>query len=89
MKAVVLRLDYENRAIGEVVDKFCSAGLLKISAIEQVKFLVCLDCRGLPLAESDQAIVRESIELEKEAGWTLYNKTGWASPQTSNIGWWG
>lgn len=88
MKDAVLRLEYGNEDVGEAVDKFWIAGPLKISAIEQVEFLGRLARRELPFTESDQAIVRDIIELEKGEGWTLYGKTGWASAQTPNIGWW-
>ena len=59
-------------------------GPLKISALEQVRFLTRLVTDQLPVSKEVQATVREMICIEEGDDWALYAKTGWAG----NIGWW-
>jgi len=88
MREQVDRLDYGNREIGAVVDRFWLVGPLKISAVEQVRFLCRLARGQLPFPEQAQAAVREIVRLEQGEGWTLYGKTGWAMDEQPAIGWW-
>jgi beta-lactamase class D len=87
MQAMVEKLDYGNRKIGTVVDRFWLDGPLEISPVEQARFLARLARRTLPLSQRTQAIVRDIVRLEERNGATLYGKTGWAVSTKPNVGW--
>lgn len=78
------RLDYGNREVGSVVDRFWLDGPLKISAVEQVRFVTRLAQGKLDASARAQSIVRDILRLEETGGATIYAKTGWAQ----EIGWW-
>jgi len=78
------RLDYGNREVGKIVDRFWLDGPLQISAIEQALFLARLAEGRLPVSERSLAIVRDIIRIEEKAGRTLFAKTGW----NGKLGWW-
>ena len=88
MQDFVRRLEYGNAQVGDSVDDFWLAGPLKISALEQVRFLARLAQERLPLPETVQATVRDLICLEQGKDWTLYGKTGWVQNQDPDLGWW-
>jgi beta-lactamase class D len=81
-------LDYGNKDIGTVVDTFWLKGPLKISAVEQVKFLALLAQGELPLPGDIQQSVREIIQIEQADGWVLHAKSGWTTTPTPDLGWW-
>jgi beta-lactamase class D len=82
------RLDYGNRDPGTVVTRFWLDGPLRISAVEQTKFVARLAKGKLPASDRAQAIVRDIIKLETKDGRTLYGKTGWLTSTTPKVGWW-
>jgi beta-lactamase class D len=88
MRTGVAKLDYGNKDIGDVVDRFWLVGPLQISAVEQTQFLARLAQDHLPVPTAVQAQVREIAQLEKGDGWSLYGKTGWADTYDPDIGWW-
>lgn len=88
MAAQVAALDYGNKDIGEQVDTFWLSGPLRISAVEQTRFLARLAGGTLPYPADVQARVREILRLEDVAGGALYGKTGWATSVEPNLGWW-
>ncbi len=88
MRESVSRLDFGNGEIGTVVDTFWLVGPLKISAVEQTRFLARLAQETLPFPQPPQASVREIIRLEQGDNWTLYGKTGWANAPNPGVGWW-
>lgn len=88
MQETLTRLDYGNGEVGDHVDKFWIAGPLKISAVEQARFLARLALGQLPLPAAVQASTREISLLEQGPGWRLYGKTGWADKPSPDIGWW-
>ena len=87
MQSMLDRLDYGNRTIGTVVDRFWLDGPLQISPVEQAHFLARLAKRQLPLSLRTQAIVRDIMRLEERNGATLYGKTGWAVSTKPDVGW--
>lgn len=87
MRAMIERLDYGNRQIGTVIDRFWLDGPLEISPVEQARFLARLARRQLPLSARSQAIVRDIIRLDDVNGAILYGKTGWAGSTKPNVGW--
>lgn len=88
MTEAVGKLDYGNGEVGQVVDNFWLRGPLKISALEQTRFVTRLAKGQLPVSAQAQASVREIARLEQGPGWTLYGKTGWATREVPQVGWW-
>jgi beta-lactamase class D len=88
MQNGVSALDYGNREIGPVVDQFWLVGPLKISAVEQTRFLARLAQKTLPFPGPSQKNLRAIIELERGGNWTLYGKTGWQNAPGPGVGWW-
>lgn len=88
MKDYVSRLDYGNREIGSAVDTFWLAGPLKISAVEQTRFLAKLALGELPFPKDIQGAVREIIRLEQGTNWKFYGKTGLGNVAGVGVGWW-
>ncbi len=80
-------LAYGNGAVGQDVKTFWLEGPLKISAIEQVKFLSSLAQKKLPISTRSQEIVANIIRLENKGKRILYGKTGWTSTPNPQIGW--
>lgn len=81
-------LQYGNAEVGKVVDGFWLDGPLKISAVEQARFLARLARGQLPFPAGDQAQVREITLLESGDGWSLHGKTGLTGSFDPDIGWW-
>lgn len=88
MRAMVDRLDYGNREVGAVVDRFWLDGPLAISALEQARFVARLARGDLPVSARSQSIVRDILRLEQEGDAVLYGKTGWLASTKPPIGWW-
>lgn len=88
MREGLRRLDYGNMAAGDTVDTFWLEGPLKISALEQVRFLGRLARDELPFSKPSMVAVREIVRQEGAAN--LYAKTGWYMPEDrkNQIGWW-
>ncbi len=84
MQAMLDRLDYGNRTLGDVVDRFWLDGPLEISAVEQARFVARLALGKLPVSERSQAITRDLLRLEKRGDAALYGKTG----RAAQLGWW-
>ncbi len=80
-------LNYGNGRVGQNIKTFWLRGPLKISAIEQVKFLSNLALKRLPLSARSQAIVADIIKLENKGERILYGKTGWSSAPKPQLGW--
>ncbi|GAA4364316.1 oxacillin-hydrolyzing class D beta-lactamase OXA-50 [Actinomadura verrucosospora] len=82
------RLGYGNRRTGTVVDRFWLDGPLKISAVEQTRFLERLAAERLPASRANQRTVRDIIKQEEKGGYTLYAKSGWQNAPNPGTGWW-
>jgi beta-lactamase class D len=88
MREGVSRMDFGNREIGTTVDDFWLVGPLKVSAVEQTRFIARLAQEALPFPKDLQETVREVIRLEQKDNLTLYGKTGWANFPDPGVGWW-
>jgi len=62
-------------------------GSLKISAIEQVKFLKKVYRRSLPFKDSSYNSLRQIMLVEQNSEYALRAKTGWATQTNPPIGW--
>jgi beta-lactamase class D len=88
MQENISRIDYGNNEIGAVVDLFWLNGPLKISAVEQSRFLARLAKGELNFPAETQQAVRDIITLDQGQNWVLYGKTGWEVKSVMHIGWW-
>lgn len=88
MRDAVTALEYGSAEIGSTVDRFWLDGPLKISAIEQTRFLRKLADGALPFPLQHQKSVGEITQLESGLGWSLHGKTGWENAPNRGIGWW-
>ncbi len=88
MRAGLIRLNYGNAEVGTVADRFWLDGPLRISAVEQARFLVSLAGKGLPAPATYQAAVREILLVEQTPEWCLFAKTGSAMSVSPCVGWW-
>lgn len=88
MQENVSRLGYGNNELGDSVDTFWLDGPLKISAVEQARFLAKLAQGSLPFPKECQRRVREIVLLDRGERWQLYGKTGWQNAPGQGIGWW-
>jgi len=78
MQAYVDRFDYGNRNIGGSIDQFWLTGDLRISALQQVKFLQRFYTGMLGVSQRSTQIVKDAIVLERSDAYRLSGKTGWA-----------
>ncbi len=81
------RLDYGNANPGTDLENFWIRGPLKISAVEQVRFLARLAEEKLPLSAETQAKVKDIMILEKRGEKVLHGKTGWTTTPDPDLGW--
>lgn len=88
MRDAVAAIDYGNGKIGSVVDRFWLVGPLKISAVEQARFVSQLAQGKLPFPQDKQEAVRDAIRLGQRDKSTLYGKTGWENFPNPGVGWW-
>jgi len=84
MQRYINEIAYGNRDIGGGIDRFWLDGNLRITAREQVDFLVKLYGDQLPFSQRTIKIVKDIAIAEKTDSYTLRAKTGWAK----EIGWW-
>jgi beta-lactamase class D len=90
------RLDFGNGETGAVVDRFWLDGPLKVSAVEEARFVARLALGGaqrlaqgsLNASLRSQQIIRDILRLEGRNGNVLYGTTGWCTFTNPNIGWW-
>lgn len=88
MQANIIQMHYGNEQIGSSVDDFWLRGPLKISAIEQVRFLAALAKGQLPFPVPFQHSVRDITFVERGDNWELHAKTGWENAKGPGVGWW-
>jgi beta-lactamase class D len=88
MREWLERFEYGNRDTGGGIDLFWLQGGLRISALEQVRFLHRLAEGRLGATQRAQRLVRESLRVEKTADYTLYAKTGTTSQAIRDPVWW-
>ncbi|WP_184037693.1 class D beta-lactamase [Chitinivorax tropicus] len=88
MASWVDKLDYGNRQIGKMVDQFWLGGPLKISALEQTRFLAKLAQKKLPFSEQTIDAVHAITLHEQTETYQIHAKTGWSNATKPGIGWW-
>lgn len=78
---------YGNSKIGTDVDKFWLEGDLRISALEQMKFLEEFLNKELPFSKENFGIVKNIMLIDSTSNYKLYAKTGWTARVGNQIGW--
>lgn len=87
MRAAVRAAGYGNGDTGGGVDRFWLDGRLRISAVEQVRFLDRLRRGDLPFSARAMAIARDVLVRPRTGRSVLRSKTGWAARRRPGIGW--
>ena len=88
MKDWLERLEYGNRDIAGGADLFWLQGGLRISAMEQVRFLHRLAEGRLPATQRAQRLVRGALAAERTSAYTLFAKAGTSSQAIRDPVWW-
>ncbi|MDF2804749.1 MAG: Beta-lactamase, partial [Anaerocolumna sp.] len=84
MQEYLDKIDYGNNDISGAITKFWLGSTLKVSAREQVEFLIKLYHDKLPFDKENMKIVREIIILESIDAYVFSGKTGTAD---QGLGW--
>lgn len=90
MQKYVDAVGYGNRDISGGIDLFWLDGKLRITAKQQIDFIVRLYQNKLPFSQRSMDIVKDIFVLEKTDTYTLRGKTGWAGfglKENTQIGW--
>jgi beta-lactamase class D len=92
MQRFVDAFDYGNKNIGGGIDRFWLTGDLRISPIDQTRFLSKLLAGTLPVSERTLTLVKDIVPVEKTDSAVIHYKTGLLSDDgmptgKSNIGW--
>lgn len=87
MRQWIGRLDYGNQEVGTAVDQFWLKGPLKVSAIEQTRFLARLAQGQLPVKPEVLAQVKDISTVETTDVYVLHAKTGWCNSTNPDLGW--
>ena len=77
MKAYLAKLQYGNASVSGDTETFWLTGGLRISADEQVKFLLDLYDEKLPLSPRAMKAVKSIMLRDNTPRYKLYGKTGW------------
>lgn len=93
MNQWVRKLNYGNMDIGEArdIDSFWLTGALRISAVEEVRFLDRLRRKQLPASEASQEKVMRMMILDRSKAsaaksWVMHGKTGAVLPISGDRG---
>lgn len=87
MQTWITCIGYGNQDISGEIDRFWLDGALKISAMEQVRFIQKLFRRELPCSVRSQEIVVGLMEQERPSGYVFGGKTGWCKGEDVMVGW--
>ena len=88
MKEWLERIDYGNAEVAGGTELFWLQGGLRISAMEQVRFLHRLAEGRLPATQRAQRLVRSALAVERTGAFTLYAKAGTSSQAIRDPVWW-
>jgi beta-lactamase class D len=86
MQAYVNRFSYGNRDISGGIDQFWLTGGLRITPLEQVRFLRRFHKERLGVSRRSTRIVKDILVLEQTADHRLSGKTGWVRTERQ-LGW--
>lgn len=78
---------YGNRSMGDSIHLFWLQGGLRITPLEQIRFMEALHREELPFAPAHQRTVKRILPGDSTATWKLQGKTGWAIRVDDEYGW--
>lgn len=78
---------YGNHTMGDPIDLFWLQGDLRITPLEQIRFMEALHREALPFAVAHQRTVKRILPGDSTATWKLQGKTGWAVRSEDEYGW--
>jgi beta-lactamase class D len=89
MQKFINQAGYRNQQIGTEaqIDKFWLSGPLQITAKQQIEFLLKLHSGKLPFSQRSLNLLKNIMIVEQTPNYILRGKTGWATNQNPNIGW--
>lgn len=87
-KQFLKKCKYGNLNLSEKGTDFWNHGELKISPVNQIKFLITLKEEKLPFSKANMATVKDIMIMEKTDQYILYGKTGWTQKNGKDLGWW-
>lgn len=87
MSAEVKRLHYGNAQIGTQVDNFWLVGPLKITPIQELRFVDQLARQQLPFSLQVQNTVKNILPCQEIKGNKVYAKSGWGMDVEPQVGW--
>lgn len=82
------QVEYGNADPGGGIERFWLDGALRISALEQLRFLQRLYRNQLPFRLEHQRLVKDLIVVQAGPDWILRAKTGWQARLDPQVGWW-
>ncbi len=89
MQYYIDQVEYGNRDLSGGIDLFWLTGGLRISPIEQIRFLTRLYRGELPFLPDVMNAVKEMMVYEVDDNLVIRAKTGWAvTEEVNNTGWW-
>lgn len=88
MREWIDRLEYGNRDLSGGIEHFWTRGGLRVSAMEQVRFLHRLAEGRLPMTQRAQRLVRSALAVEKTRERTLYAHAGAVATGGDAVAWW-
>lgn len=78
---------YGDHTMGDSIHLFWLQGGLRITPLEQVRFLEALHDEKLPFEPMHQRTVKRILPGDSTASWKLQGKTGWAIRVAEEYGW--
>lgn len=78
---------YGNAKMGANIDTFWLEGDIRISAYEQIEFLIKFLNKDLPFSERAFEIVKRIMLINSTDSYKYYAKTGWTGRVENEIGW--
>jgi beta-lactamase class D/ABC-type Zn uptake system ZnuABC Zn-binding protein ZnuA len=81
------KMPYGNQKTGPDVTTFWLEGDLRISPLEQIKFLKRLYKEDLPYSKQHTDVLKRLMIVEQTPQYTIRAKTGWTMRVTPQVGW--
>ena len=78
---------YGNATMGDSIDMFWLRGGLRITALQQIRFVEALHDEVLPFEVAHQRTVKRIMPGDSAATWHIQAKTGWAVLENEEYGW--
>lgn len=87
MRLALQRIGYGNALVGRHVDTFWLAGPLRLSAAEQIGFLLSVVDGTVAYGRKHVSTLKAVMIDGSGPGWVLRGKTGWTTAPDPGIGW--